>query len=172
MSVFDESNAPRPSFQESGWERPTPVIQHSLFPERTEQSLAAARIDANEANDWFASGWLSSMPAFMDGVDEPAWVELLFVRDLAGSGIPPQVISELLRTLPRPLVYDADRVAYSFRYGWVQLPSRPERTPLPENWSIGVVRQWVESAAHRGQVNDLRLLFEEVCKALNAADPD
>ncbi len=159
-----------PSFDESGWQLPVRCSQHTLFGDDAERSLAAARVTADEANQWFEWGWLSSMPAFIDAVDEPMWAELLFVRDLAASKAPREAISALLKQLPRPYHYDSCRVAYSFRYGWVELPVRHAAPIAAKDLSVRAVRRWVETAARQGRREDLQDLLDAVFSAINAVD--
>lgn len=172
MSIEDPGPALGFNFEESGWERPQRKTQHTLFADSTERSLAAAGITSDEANDWFEWGWLSCMPAFLDAVDELAWTELLFVRDMARSNIPHAAMSAMLKQLPKPLLYDPCRIAYSFRYGWVELPTRRPLTTDPGYWSVDIVRRWVEIAARSGQRSDLHQLFEAVSRALDVVDSE
>lgn len=168
-------DAPDPSgraFADSGWVRPSRIEQHTLFGTDTERSLAAAGVSADDANHWFELGWLSFMPAFIDAIDEPVWHELLFIRDVAASGMSEDAVTALLKQLPRPCVYDPYRVAFSFRFGWVQLPTRPQTTPDPSRWTPEVVREWIALSVKRGDAASLRATFEFLCHGLDQVSPD
>jgi hypothetical protein len=88
--------------------------------------LARARVSLDELERWRAKGWISFDAAELETLDEPLLHEIMFVRNLARSGLPDAQIDGLLRELEPPYRYDPTRTAYSFAFGWVQIPALPE----------------------------------------------
>lgn len=84
--------------------------------------LARAEVTEKEVQYWHGNKWLSDAAAKNPRLSPLRACEIAFVRDLARSGLGESQISRLLLTLPAPYVYDPDRMAYSFRYGWVMVP--------------------------------------------------
>jgi hypothetical protein len=126
---------PDPQLLPKWFVRPEPMARHHdcLFRSPLQKVLAEMRISADEVLRWRAGGWLS-----FDGVDSPelgdfddprVW-ELTVVRDIVRSGLPDAQVECLLSQLPRPFSLNPDRLAFSFRHGWVE--AVPPEEPDPE----------------------------------------
>lgn len=148
---------------EAGWQRPTRLVQATLFPCAVETTLAETSITVAEADDWSRRGWLSFSVSSCTQIDEPEWAELVFVRNLARSGLGSWVIDRLLADLGRPYRLHPHRVAYSFAFGWVELPR--SREPDPAKLTSELVSEWVDIA----ETNDDRDSLLAVAAAIEGA---
>lgn len=104
------------------WRSPTRECQLTLFPVDAATALAEAGVSCDDVKRWTESGWLSEELASAEKLDSPHLLEIAFVRDIARSGISDAQITQLLSRIKKPYWYDSGMVAYSFLYGWVQLP--------------------------------------------------
>ena len=103
--------------------------QLSLFPELTAKTLANARVSYDEAERWRDLGWVSSDVAAFEQLLDNQVAELIFVRNIARSGLTDAQINALFAELPRPYEYRSDHTAYCFAIGWcISAPSTS--TPL------------------------------------------
>ncbi len=118
--------------------RPTQVgSQLSLFPRRLDETLAMLRVSLDDAAHWQQAGWLSYNAAVLETMEDNQIAELVFVRDIARSGLPQSFITQLLGELERPYAYPPETTAYSFSSGWVEVifPDMDEMMDQHlENW--------------------------------------
>ena len=115
MSSFDftASNEPR---------RPTQVsTQLSLFPRGRDETLAKVRVSLDDMTRWQQIGWLSYETAALETLEDDQIAEMVFIRDIARSGLPDSLITEMLGDLERPYAYPPTTTAYSFAHGWVEV---------------------------------------------------
>lgn len=107
----------------------TSRMQIPLFPVALGEAMASLQISVDEAARWFAKGWLSFDPGLvsedLDAAGDHRLMELEIVRDVTRSGMPDYIVEYLLDCLGPPLRFDADRVGWSFRHGWVE-PAPPD----------------------------------------------
>ncbi len=108
------------------WDMPRPELQDMLFDIERSSALAYAEITEDEAARWHANGWLSEDVMSRARLNHPQLCELVFVRDLVRSGLDQARIERMLTHLRKPYAYDPGRIAFSFRYGWVQAPEDSE----------------------------------------------
>ena len=116
-----------------GWIRVTAdarTSQLDLYQRNREEVLAIARVSLDDLERWRAKGWISFDAAEFETLDEPLLHEIVFVRNLARSGLPDAQIDGLLRELVSPYRYDPTRTAYSFAFGWVQIPALPDSSEV------------------------------------------
>lgn len=111
--------------------------QLTLFRSPFADALVRLRISADECARWHANRWLSfdgSRITEVDDFDDPRVWELIVVRDVVRSGLSDAQIVSLLSQLPKPFAVDPDRVAYSFRHGWVEatIPAEPDPDTIIE----------------------------------------
>jgi len=100
---------------EAGWQR-------CLFTSRPDDVLVKLKISRDEVRRWLDKGWLSfdlQPVTEFDEFGDPRVSELTMVRDVVRSGLNDAQIDHLLGLLPKPCVVDPERIAFSFRYGWV-----------------------------------------------------
>lgn len=118
--------------------RPTQVAsQLSLFPRGRAETLALLRVSLDDAAHWQQAGWLSYDAATLETLEDNETAELVFIRDIARSGLPHSLITELLGELERPYAYPPETTAYSFSSGWVEVvfPDMDEMVDQHlENW--------------------------------------
>lgn len=124
-----------------GWCRPEQVTQKTLFPQKRIEFLSKARVSESDLARWLAAGWLSSTYGDLDELDEPETCEILFIRNLARSGLSEDDVERLLMGLDKPYSYHPTRTAYSFAIGWVASP-RPG--DVDEAFQIGVI-EWLDT---------------------------
>jgi hypothetical protein len=136
-----------------GWQRVTAdarKAQVELYPRPRDEVLAGARVSLDELGRWRAKGWISFDAAEFEILDEALLDEILFVRNLARSGLPDVQIDGLLRELEPPYRYDPTRTAYSFAFGWVQIPALPEDSEV-DAFFREHMSTWVFDKAVRGE---------------------
>jgi len=112
-----------------GWMRVTGdsrEAQLDLFPFERDRYLALAGVSLDELRRWHDLEWLSFDPTGMDTLPHPQWHEIIFIRNLARSGLTHAWIQRLLEDLEPPYRYDPLRTAFSFAFGWVQIPAITE----------------------------------------------
>lgn len=138
-----ETNAPLPEW----FRRPDPVSRREgcLFHSRLEEAIARLRISRDEVARWRAKGWLSFDDASTETLDDfgdPRVWELIIIRDLVRSGFADAQVANLLSQLPRPCSIDPDRLAFSFRHGWVEVvpPEKPDYHEIIESH----LDSWIE----------------------------
>ena len=70
---------------------------------------------------WREMGWISFDAAALEILEDNEFAEMVFVRDVAQSGLSDAFITELLSQLPKPYSYSPMTTAYHFNWGWVQV---------------------------------------------------
>lgn len=114
--------------------------QQSLFQTNMDEWLINARVSRNELQRWCQMEWVSmASPCERIDFDDPLLNRIEVVRDLVRSGLSDLRISWLLSSLSQSSAAHPDRIAYSFRYGWV------EPAP-PQPFSIEDILGWIEDA--------------------------
>lgn len=137
--------------------------QLSLFPLDADIALAEATVSRDDLARWNTLGWISDALLTAEKFDTPEIRELTFVRDIARSGLPDALITQMLSSLRKPYRYEGSSVAYSFRYGWVE-----QALFYEENELFDVVgdhlADWVEHAAtnHPQKLEELESLLADV----------
>lgn len=131
-----------------GVRRPEPVTawQPSLFKRPFRSALADLHVSLDDVARWHAHGWLSfdeTEIAEVDEFDDPRIWELTVVRDIARSGLNDAQVDHLLGQLARPCAVDPDRLAYSFRHGWIEIcqPREPDVDAIVEE----NLNEWLDS---------------------------
>lgn len=146
----------------NGLKRPTPndPVQGCLFHKPFASVLADLRVSIDELARWHAKGWLSFDGTGISEVDEfddaRTW-ELTVVRDVVRSGLTDAQVEHWLAQLPKPCAVNPSRVAYSFRYGWVECvePDDPD-TVVAEH-----VDGWLDSCED-DDLEALRVRIDEL----------
>lgn len=149
------------------WDRVVPDTQPSLFPVPFNDALAELGITRAQVGAWWSRGWLSM--AESPTIDQPAWNELVILRDMELKGLGFPVINHLLEQLPRPLAIDPNRLAYSFAVGWVMRPEPCE--PRIEDLDADLVREWVDSVPD-DELDTLWALLDSITERLREATRD
>ncbi len=155
-----------------GWLRVTGAVRESqldLFEKTRDELLAIARISLDELERWRAKGWISFDASNLNTMAERLFNEVIFIRNLARSGLSDVQIATLLADLEPPYRYHPTRTAYSFAYGWVQPPPI-----LDEDEVNAFVRahlpKWIDDKARLGEIDILKelqsKLFSAIAKAL------
>ena len=129
--------------------------QLDLFPRDMDRALAIARVSLDDRRRWHELGWLSSDVYEADTLSEPAWHEIIFVRNLARSGLSDEWITQSLEELEPPYRYHPIRTAYSFALGWVQIP--PITEDGIDDFVSGYLPGWI---AEKALMNDLDPLVQ------------
>jgi hypothetical protein len=163
-----------------GWQRVTAdarKAQLELYPRPRDGVLARARVSLDELERWRVKGWISFDAAKFETLDEPLLDEILFVRNLAQSGLPEAQIDGLLRELAPPYRYDPSRTAYSFAFGWAQIPALPDDSEV-DSFFREHMSAWVFEKAVLGEfalLEELRdtimVKIAEVRAARRTRDP-
>lgn len=138
-----------------GWQTPDQITQSTLFPENTEVVLASASVSFDEVVRWQDLGWISFDPTHRQELDDPEVMELLFIRNIARSGLSVAIINQLLSSLNKPYSYHPRRVVYSFADGWVQIPPLPEDCDIC-NFFEAHMDQWIRTRLSRDETEELR----------------
>jgi len=150
-----------------GWLRPQPNMQATLFPEPTQEVLAALGVSRGDVRRWRDLGWVSFDVDAMERLDQPEEWEIGFVRNLARSALSVKQIDELLTGLVRPLRYDPENAAYHFAYGWVA-PRRGDPFEIVDR----EVEAWIESLEQDGEADRLKALADVIDAALGRDDTE
>lgn len=154
--------------------RPCQERQATLFPTTLKELLKELGVTRRELNDWNRRGWtaLSDLKA---KADEPERYELVFLRDIARSGLRSDQVHLLLQSLEKPYTYNPQTTLLSFAHGWVQL------VPPPEQPAAGVVIEehlddWLSELAENGETERLAQIAQTVAalipQALKAQPPE
>jgi hypothetical protein len=105
----------------SGW---NPPVRRELASETLSlfplMELPGCDLNIDDVRVWHKKGWLSYDVEAEINTHSVYYDEANFVRDLVQSGLPDDQITLLLSRLERPYAYNRDRIAYSFKYGWVE----------------------------------------------------
>ena len=149
------------------WIRPIPHNQQmTLFASPVEEALANLKISTDEVHRWQKQGWISFEIDSATSLDEDGKWELEFVRNIARSGLSDQQISAFLKELPKPFSYDPLRTAYSFAYGWVQVPQMREPSEIIEEH----LYSWIDEQVEEGHLEELQKLAEVLAEHLKTED--
>lgn len=142
--------------------RPTQIgSQLSLFPRRLDETLAMLRVSLNDAAHWQQVGWLSYDAAALETIEDDQIAELVFIRDIARSGLPHSFITELLGELERPYAYSPETTAYSFSSGWVEVVF-PDMDKMMDQH----LENWVQEKLAEGDEERLSAVSESIMFAL------
>ena len=136
--------------------------QRCLFTSRPDDVLIRLQISRDEVRRWLGKGWLSFdlEPATQfDDIGDPRVSELTMVRDVVRSGLSDAQIDYLLGLLPKPCTVDPERIAFSFRHGWVV--AIPPREPDPDEIIEDHLDSWLE-ACRKGRLLELRDQISEL----------
>lgn len=110
------------SYFPSELRRPVQVApQLSLFPYNRDEYMARARVSLDDMARWREMGWISFDAAILETLEDNEFAEMVFVRDVAQSGLSDAFITELLSQLPKPYSYPPVTTVYHFNWGWVQV---------------------------------------------------
>jgi len=147
--------------------RPQSTINHQpcLFRVTLAEMLARLGVSFGDLRRWHERGWLSfdeNMNEPLDEFDDPRSFEIQIVRDIVRSGLSDVQIESLLAKLPKPYSFNPDRLAFSFRYGWVYVEP-PTEIPEPSEVIEEHLDEWMAQCEEE-TLNDLR---ERVADALN-----
>ncbi len=156
------------------WRVPTQNAGPSFMPVDTATVLAEAGISVEQARRWFGNGWLSFSPDERPKLDSHEMRELSFVRSLADSPLTESQIGTFLSRLFKPYRYDCSRVAWSFLYGWVEMPIFWEQRDLNRVFEEHF-DQWLRHLVATGQRERIDNLYEEIIgfmEKLDAADDE
>lgn len=147
------------------WERPLRLTQLDVFPQPRDRLLALARVSIDEVEDWRARGWVSFDVRDVHALDEGRVAEICFVRNLARAGLSDVQVCHLLGQLERPYAYDPTRTAYSFAFGWVQLPLLPT-DDCRDAYVHEQLPGWVERKALLGEHDLLTEISHQIIRAI------
>jgi hypothetical protein len=154
-----------------GWEPVTGgagQLEFDLFSKPRDELLAIAGVSLDELDRWRAKGWVSFDARSLDELAEPLFQEVIFIRNLARSGLSDEQIGQLLAKLKPPYRCDPTRTAYSFAYGWVQPPPLLEGREVDEFVRLHFHR-WVDDRVSAGDVDTLRKLLADLFGAVGRA---
>lgn len=147
--------------------RPVEIFQRSLFIITLKDALVRLRISEDELSRWNSKGWVSSdgsVDLQLNEYDDPLIFKLTFVRDIVRSGLSDSQIEYILDQLPKPLAFNPDRIAYSFKYGWVEtVPAE-----LPED----IIEEYIDSWLEEIDAERLQELQERIYELLDPAKND
>ena len=102
--------------------RPSQVpCQLRLFPDLRDDVLAKARVSIDEVARWQLLGWVSYDVTALETLEDYQTAEIVFIRDIARSGMTDALITEMLGELPKPYAYPPSTTAYNFSCGWVEV---------------------------------------------------
>ena len=142
--------------------RPTQIAsQLSLFPRRRDKTLAILRVSLDDAAHWQQVGWLSYDAAALETLEDNQIAELVFIRDIARSGLPYPFVTELLGELERPYAYSPETTAYSFSAGWVEVVF-PDMDEMVDQH----LDSWVQEKVAEGDEETLSALADSIMVAL------
>ncbi len=142
--------------------RPSQVAsQLSLFPRRLDETLAMLRVSLDDAAHWQQAGWLSYEAATLETIEDDQIAELVFIRDIARSGLPHSLVTELLRELERPYAYPPETTAYSFSSGWVEVIF-PDMDEMVDQH----LESWVQEKLAEGDEERLSAASDSIMLAL------
>lgn len=131
-----------------GLRKPTPITswQSCLFKKPLLAALAELHVSVDDLAKWYAKDWLSfngRQITEVDEFDDPRIWELTVIRDIVRAGLNDAQVEHLIRQLPKPCAVSPDRLAYSFRYGWIEIiaPTKPDTDAIIEE----NIDDWLDS---------------------------
>lgn len=142
--------------------RAEPQLQCELFREPLATFLGRMRISRAELDRWCRAGWITFDVDGKSELQSFELRELVFVSDVAQSGLPESAITQLLSKLPKPRPFWPDSAVYSFKYGWMDVVARRQSVGslFFELHSHGYDWLWqIPDAAERNQVGALWKAF-------------
>ena len=143
--------------------------QGSLFAEdNIDQVLAELRISRDEIQAWQERGWLGFDPEQARSLEPEHIGALIYIRNACRSGIPSAVLDQMLKALPEGYLPDANRLAYSFVFGWVECaPPQDPHEVVNENLDF-----WMEGLAEDGEFDRLKDVAERIDGLLKQYEVD
>jgi hypothetical protein len=147
--------------------RPVEIFQLSLFQITLKDALVRLRISEDELSRWNSKGWVSfdgSVDSQLNEHDDPLIFQLIFVRDIVRSGLSDSQIEYILDQLPKPLAFNPDRIAYSFKYGWVET--------VPAESPEDIIEEYIDSWLEEIDTERLQELQERIYELLDPAKND
>lgn len=139
--------------------------QRSLFRTTLHKIIAAERVSVDDMRRWKAADLLSfdaELDSEIDEFHDPKTHELQFIRDLVRSGLSDSQIEWLLAQLPKPYAFNPDRIAFSFRHGWVIAAAIVE--PDPHEIIEEHLHAWLDDQDE----DELRELMERIATRLES----
>ena len=155
----------RPAQPPEPWHRPTQILQRTLFPYPAEEALARASVSRDDIERWRELDWISFAVDALTTLDDPELSELLFIRNIARSGLSDEQIDTFLEELPKPYRYDPQRTAYNFAWGWVEAPAIPGTCHV-DAFIEEHLSHWIAEKAEEGDSDRLHHLLSEVFEKL------
>jgi len=143
------------------------IFQLSLFQITLKDALVRLRISEDELSRWNSKGWVSfdgSVDSQLNEHDDPLIFQLIFVRDIVRSGLSDSQIEYILDQLPKPLAFNPDRIAYSFKYGWVET--------VPAESPEDIIEEYIDSWLEEIDTERLQELQERIYELLDPAKND
>ena len=147
--------------------RPVKIFQQSLFQITLNDALARLRISEDDLSRWNSKGWVSfdgSVDCKLNEYDDPLIFNLTFVRDIVRSGLSDSQIKYILDQLPKPLAFNPDRIAYSFKYGWVET--------VPAESPEDIIEEHLDSWLEEIDAERLQELQKRIYELLDPAKND
>jgi hypothetical protein len=157
----------------NGWRSPTLERQVTFMPIDADAALAEAGVSRDDVNRWHDLEWASDDLTSKSAFDRPELAELAFIRDIARSGLSDAQITQHLSSLKKPYCYDSGLVAYSFLYGWVQLPIFYEVKEV-KSFIDAFVEEWIKDIAQSdpSRLDDLVVCINEALEHGTACQDD
>ncbi|MCG2740519.1 MAG: hypothetical protein L6300_09835 [Syntrophaceae bacterium] len=147
--------------------RPVEIFQRSLFPITLKDALVRLGISEDDLSRWNSKGLVSfdgSLDFNLNEYDDPLIFELTFVRDVVRSGLSDSQIKNILEHLPKPFAFNPDRIAYSFKYGWVET--------VPAVSTEDIIEEHLDSCLEEMDTEELQELQERISELLDLAKND
>lgn len=167
-------NKPDPSASDlpPGLMRPQVASHHQpgLFRLTLPEVLARLGVSADDLRRWHDQGWLSfdeTLDETFDEFDDPRCFEIQVVRDVVRSGLSDVQIAHLLAQLRKPFAFNPDRLALSFRHGWVYAPP-PVGIPEPSEVIEENFDDWLAQCDEE-KLSELRVKVDEALKTCQEA---
>lgn len=141
----------------------------TFMPVDTSCVLAEAKISVEQAERWFEKGWLSFSCREREALDQHHMAELVFVRSVAESLLSDTQVDAILGHLSKPYNYDCTRVAWSFMYGWVEMPIFYQKRNMDRIFEEHF-DQWLRHLAVTGQRERIETLQDQIYDILEKLD--
>lgn len=145
------------------------------LPRTFDEHLFELRVSEDDLDRWRRNGWIEfHEPPHCPTTEHPLIRRIEFVRDLARSGLHDSHVTRLLAALGAGGAPDIARVAFSFRYGWVEVVE-VEDSEIIEEWLAAggedeVLDAWIETA-EPDLLEEMRRRIEEEL-AQQQVEPD
>lgn len=151
-----------------GWQPVTAAcrtLQREFWSRARNELLAVARVSLDELGRWREKAWISFDAGQYEVLDTGQFQEIVFISNLARSGLSDEQIDQLLGELERPYRYDPVRTAYSFGLGWVQMPPMPEEDEV-DTFFREYMPKWIRDKALDDEIDLLRELVRKIIDAI------